>query len=390
VRHSLVQLRQDVGEEPRPVLLETVREFGLERLRADGEYDDVARRHAEHYAGRVEELDPGSGPAQEKATAWWRVEGNNLRQSLQWCSQSPSRVGTGLRLVAGLGRYWEITSALEEGLTWCRRLLPDDRAPDGPGPSAGPALNTAGTLAWLQGDYDQAREWHRRALAVQERSGDAAGAAWSLVCLGTQDLSQGRLIEGEQRLHRALGLARRTGSDRVQRTAIQCLGVARLWQGDPHGALELTERSLAMARRSGDQRDAAILLNNLGDMTLRLGNPAGALALMQESVAISHRLGDVTTVASSLSSVAEVAVSLGAPDRALRLLGAVATMTAATGLRRPDLEEETVGPIRAAASAALGNTSAAAVWAEGLTIGLDRAVQEALSLEATLATAQSA
>src|SRR3954447_5081416 len=229
VRHSLVQLRQDAGDDPRPVLLETVREFGLERLRGDGEYDEVARRHAERFAGLVEEHDPGSGPAQETATAWWRVEGNNVRQSLQWCSEAPSRRSLGLRLVAGLGRYWEITSALEEGLSWCRRLLPDDLdgrpatagsngaasassdgvRSDGCGPAVGAALNTAGTLAWLQGDYDQARRWHRRALALQERSGDAAGAASSLVCLATQDLSQGRLIEGEQRLHRAMGLARR-------------------------------------------------------------------------------------------------------------------------------------------------------------------------------------
>jgi predicted ATPase/DNA-binding SARP family transcriptional activator len=385
VRHSLAQLRQDAGDESRTVLLETVREFGLEQLRLEGEYDEVARRHAEHYAARVEDHDLGHGPGQEEATAWLRAERDNLRLALNWCSEAPSRTDTGLRLVAGLGRFWEITSALEEGLSWCRRLLPEDV--DGSGPAAGPALNTAGTLAWLQGDYEQARAWHRRALAVQEAAGDRAGAAWSLVCLSTQDLSQGRLAEGEQLLHRALALARRTDADRVHRTAIQCLGVSRLWQGDPEGALRLTEQSLAMARRAGDQRDAAILLNNLGDMTLRLGDPAAALALMQEGLTITQGLGDLTTLASCLSSVAEVAVSLGAPDRALRLLGAVHTIQEVTGLRRPDLEEQTVGPIRAAASASLGTASAAAVWAEGLTIGVERAVQEALSLHAALTVA---
>jgi len=385
VRHSLAQLRPDAADEPRPVLLETVREFGLERLRLDGEYDEVARRHAEHYAARVEDHGLDGGPGQERATAWLRTERDNLRLALHWCSQSPSRTDTGLRLIAGLGRYWEITSALEEGLSWCRLLLPEDV--DGSAPAVAPALNTAGTLAWLQGDYAQARAWHQRALDVQERSADVAGAAWSLVCLSTQDLSEGRFAEGEALLHRALRLTQRTDADRVHRTAIQSLGVSRLWQGDPGGALRLTEQSLDMARKAGDQRDTAILLNNLGNMTLQLGDPAAALELMQEAVTITQGLGDLTTLASCLSSVADVALRLDAPDRALRLLGAVCAIQEATGLRRPDLEEESVGPIRAAASAAMGTASAAAAWAEGLTIGVDRAVQEALSLHAALAVA---
>jgi predicted ATPase/DNA-binding SARP family transcriptional activator len=387
VRHSLVQLRRDGAGEPRLVLLETVREFALERLQSDGDEDEVGRRHAVHYAGQLEDVgqQAGSTVAQRTAMAWCTAEQENLRAALRWSSQGPDGIGTGVRLIAGLSKYWEVTSALEEGLSWCRRLLGDDLDTALPGAAA--ALNAAGTLAWLEARHDEARVWHRRALEVQQRSSDVAAQAWSMICLGAQDLSERCFEDGERWVHRGRALARTIGDERLQRIAVQCLGTSQAWQGNLLAALRLAERGLAMARREGDERDIASMLNNLSDVTLQLGDPLAALALVQESLTILHRLGDVTYLVSGLCGVADIAVSLGAPDRALRLLAAVSAVCETTGLRRVDLTNAVQGPTRSAAFTALGDAAAAAAWGEGLTIGIDRAVEEALSLEAATAMA---
>jgi hypothetical protein len=115
---SLVTVTEGADGEPRVGMLETIREFALERLEQAGDLDDARRRHAEYYAGVAERADEqlrGSGPAHLAALDRLEAEHDNLRAALAWSLQTPAaarvpadreRAATGLRLVQALAYFW--------------------------------------------------------------------------------------------------------------------------------------------------------------------------------------------------------------------------------------------------------------------------------------------
>jgi predicted ATPase/class 3 adenylate cyclase len=122
VDHSLI-LRAEAGDEDRFAMLETIREFALERLSADGELADVSARHARFYAefaqAHMAEL---IGPGKAQWRARLELELDNLRAALTWIVRSgPAELG--LALGASLWNYWRLRGDVGEGRRWLQDLL---------------------------------------------------------------------------------------------------------------------------------------------------------------------------------------------------------------------------------------------------------------------------
>ncbi len=123
VDESLLRQVEQPGGDPRFLMLETVREFGLERVAASGEEGLLRSRHAEYLAGVVEAFRPGiDGPDQVRIIAQLEAEQDNLRTALSWAIEQTDPT-TALRLAANLWKFWMVRSQQSEGRDWLERSL---------------------------------------------------------------------------------------------------------------------------------------------------------------------------------------------------------------------------------------------------------------------------
>ena len=433
VDHSLVQ--PDLPEwqggadeareapEARVGMLETIREYALERLEQSGEADALRERHAAYFLALAERAEPELfGPAQAAWLGRLERELGNLRAALRW-SIARGAADQGLRLGGALWRFWAVRGRLTEGRRWLAELLPVDGGGAGspmgaPSAARARALQGAATLAYDQSDYAAAGPLFTQSLELGRAAHDARTVAWSHVGLGFVSLQHGDDAAARGCFVEGLGAARALGDKRAMAAALGGLASVSERAGDDARAGQLLEQGLALRRELGDHWGAAWALLGLGDIAFRLGDHAAARARFEEGVAIWRALGDRGGLAHALRALANVAnaqgdaaaaraldreslalfqalgsqwgvaqclegfadaaADEGEPARAVRLFGAATAIGARIGASRRPTSERAVAATLDAARAALGDAAYAAAWAEGEAMPLEQAVVDAL------------
>ena len=293
--HSLVRQEDGPEDEPRFVMLETIREFGLERLAESGEEAAIRKGHAALFMELAEEAAPAlAGPDPGPWLDHLETEHDNLRAALRWAGSTDSQVG--LRLGAALWRFWDIRGHLGEGQGWLEQVLAGGDGTVSAERAA--ALSGLANVVQVQGDHERARELHEEALALWRAVGDPRGEAMTLDCLGY--LAQGRGEYGRAAgLHeQALELANQAGDERIAGHALLNLGTAALYQGRYEQAAAHYAEALAQFRRVGDKRAAGSGAGQSGGAGVLAGGlrasdgpvPGGALLLPGRRGSPRHRL----------------------------------------------------------------------------------------------------
>ena len=317
VDSSLVRPTPQAGPdgEPRFGMMETVRDFGLERLAAAGlgEADAVRAAHAEWCLALAQEAVAAvGGPAQE---AWLRrldQEHDNLRAALTWATG-----GVALRLAGALWRFWYTYGYLSEGRRWIEAAL--TRSGQQPSAERAAALVGGGALAQAQGERERARALLEEGLTAYRATGDSAGMATSLNFLGLVARDDGETGRAVALHEEALALAR-AANDRWRTTfSLNHLGPALVRQGHLAEASARLDESLALARGQGDRWGAALALANLGEIAQQRGDPAAAAALHAESLALYREIGDRRGIALTLTHLGTATLILGDRERAIAL-----------------------------------------------------------------------
>jgi predicted ATPase/class 3 adenylate cyclase/Tfp pilus assembly protein PilF len=305
---SLLRPAEEVAGEPRFHMLETIREYALDQLRATGELEAAQRRLADVLVALAERAEPElTGPEQVTWLDRLEQEHDNLRAVLQWCAETGARE-LSLRLGGALWRFWSTRGYLGEGLRWLDAALA--LAPD-PTPALARALNGAANLAREQGDYERAKRLHEQGLAIAREQGDARGTAEALNNLGLIALYQGQREAAQRYCQEGLALFRETDDRGGVAGALNNLGNLARERGDPERAARLHRESLALRRELGDRRGIALSLNNLANVVLNQGDYWRAAALHEESLALRRELGDRAGVATSLNNLGNVARAKG-------------------------------------------------------------------------------
>ncbi len=307
----------DDGEEaePRFTMLETIREYGLERLTAHDELAPLQQRHAGYYLGFAERIEPElAGPRQALSLRVLEREHDNLRAALQWFLARGDN-DKGLRLAAALWQFWNVGGYLREGRDWLERFLaPMESAQevDGPpaasmrGAAAAKALAGAGMLAYGQGDYPRAVALSKRSVTAYRALGDERGMAVALNNLGNVALDQGDLARARALHEESLALRRRLGDKRGTATSLNNLGLLACEGGHYERARALHEESLAIKRELADERGVAISLNNLGIVARNRGDPVRARELYEDSLTLFRALNWKRGVAMASNNLAVV------------------------------------------------------------------------------------
>ncbi|MDR7545599.1 MAG: tetratricopeptide repeat protein [Armatimonadota bacterium] len=329
---SLVIVETTTAAEARYRLLETVRQYGLERLQYAGETAAVRDRHRDHFLRLAERAELElQGPRQKEWLDRLEADHDNLRAALDWSRSSPGSGGVALRLAGALWWFWEIRGYWVEGRRWLDDLLARTEEPTTV--TRIKALNAAASLALKQGDFTQAERFATRSLELSREIGDKRGAASCLVILGVracrlEDYGKAEALSGE-----GLSLSRETGDNFATAWAQAILGIVARAKGEQERAASLLEESLVRTRALGHQWGAAAVLLNLGLLAWDRGDTARAQASLGEALGIFQQLGDKSYIAYTELNLGIIAATLGDFERARSLYHQCLEM-------RRDLEEK--------------------------------------------------
>ena len=357
-------------------LLETIREYALDRLESQDESERTRRRHAEHVVELVEAaaLDLG-GPLAAGALATLAREHDNVRAALEW-ALSRREAEIALRLVAGAGWFWFVRGHLSDGRRWTEAALA--LAEDAPPAERAVALMRVGALAEGQGDYAAARGAYTDAATIRGELGDDVGAASALNNLANVAYFE-RDYAFAGRLYEANLLAARSGADEIGLASTLCnLGLVRLAEQRYDEARRLLEESHSIAEMLGDPHGAAIVRQCLGVALLEVGETEAAAELLADALRLHLELDERAYLADTLEEIARVAVASGSAIPAARMLGAADALRREIGAApagpQSDRRERTV----AALERNLGASFTELVQ-QGRSLSVEDAVAEALA-----------
>ena len=307
---SLLHQTEQEGDEPRLLMLETIREYAWEALVTNGEAEETQRAHAAYYLALAEEIEPRLvGAGKGRWLARLQREHENLRAALAWLVEHQEQEAA-LRLGGALWRFWWMRGHLSEGRTELARALAGIRGVVAV-PVRAKALLSAGALAVVQGDFEQVSALCGESLSLFRALGDRQGSAASLTRLGQVAMLGSGYTEARSLLEEAVTLYREA-DDKNDITLTQVvLSTVFLFQGEYERASALAEETAELVRERGDSWDIANFNWNLAMVMFFLDDLTRAQALLEEGLALARREGYKEALANSLFVSGQVALQQG-------------------------------------------------------------------------------
>jgi predicted ATPase len=422
VGQSLLHQVHRPDEEPRFTMLETMREYGMQRLRATSDEGVTRRAHVAYCLVLAEEGAGEIGP--DERSRWLArcdLERDNMRAALEWAVES-REIEWGLRLGAALQAFWLARGEYTEGRERLRALLD---VPDQPaGKTRARALSAAGNLAMSQFDPEGARLFYEESLAISRGLADTAGIVSAVNALAYNARNRGDLQHARTLFEECLELSQQAGDERaIARTLVNLAQQMLRYDGDPSAAEALYGRARTIAERLNDDSLIAMCDSHGGDLARAQGDCDSARAAYERALAAFTRLGDRSAaaltlvdlgtlmcgqadfragsrrlaeaiglyrelayrpgIARVLDVLADAAVRQDRAERALRLAGAAAVIREVMGAALPFPTHDEAARMRAleAARERLGQRGAEAER-QGRSMSIDDAIEYALREDA--------
>jgi predicted ATPase/transcriptional regulator with XRE-family HTH domain len=413
-----------VSPESRFTMLETIREYALERLAEHGQKEEVRRRYAAYYLTLAEQGERGlQGPDSRLWLDRLETEHDNLRAVLAWSQTTAGAHELGLRLAAALWWFWWARGHGSEGRHWLAQALTAQALGDPNKASLAvraKALVAAGVLAAAM-DIQAARAPLEAALTIYRKLRNTSRCAFPLVLLGWLSAIDGDRVAGQALIEEGLALFRTEPTSQhwdfgralfitalfaMQRgdyaatrglceesltifrglgqpygisQALNFLGDLARLQGDSITAAAHYSESLPLVRQVGVKSDIASLLHNLGYVALAQRDIKQAAALFGQGLGLQREIGHQQGIAECLAGCAAVASAQQQGERAARLFGAADALRTQAGGPVWPAEQTEYTRHQAAARAQLPPAAWEAAWTAGQALPLAQAIEEASS-----------
>ncbi len=345
---SLIRRVPDV-DEPRLVMLQTIREFGAERLAESGETELIRDRHAEAFAAMVEATE-GRLFGDDRKVRLDRLERDhdNFRAALEWCI-SAQRTELALRLATALWRFWQMRGHLHEGRARLEAVLALPRVGDHPG-ARRLALEAAGGIAYWQADMTAAQAWYDECLVLTRATGDKKAIANAVynasfpLVVGRADMARSLLL-----LEEALKLFRELDDQPGIARCLWGIGNVHHFLQEYDAAVPPLEQAIDLFRKLGLSFGLGWALHTRALVAINLGDPATAEPLVVQALGLFSGAGDISGLTILIDDAAHIARLREHRLRSLRLAGAAAAMQAKSGAELATLANAIGGrPVAAA------------------------------------------
>jgi excisionase family DNA binding protein len=378
VDESLIQRSPASGGETRYTMLETVREYGLERLAASGEEDAVRDVHADWCLAFAERAAPElAGPDH---VAWFnRIEAEigNIRAAHAWLF-AHNDVARALPLGTTLSWFWQAAGYFQEGRALFARLLAMPGAEAAPA-AFGSALGVAGSLAHHLRDLGAAQQHLAQALAIMQGLEDRRGTIAAQRSLGSIAIDRGDLALAETLLREVAADGPDLGADWEAASAVNLLGVIAFTRGDYVAAMRHADAARVTWLNQGDTGHAGAAQAALAVAAVAAGDRVLAAV---NSRAVLSQLTDVEDdgiTAECFALAGGLALASGDAPQGARLLAAAEAMLARIGTPRWPGYQAWCERMRAEAERALGPRRFAKAWSIGAARSLAEATAEAFA-----------
>jgi predicted ATPase/DNA-binding winged helix-turn-helix (wHTH) protein len=417
VDKSLIQQRQQEKDEPRFRMLETIREYALERLQQSGEEAATKRAHAAYCLVLVEEGNPELN--EPERSAWLTrcdIEHDDFRAALDFLFQTRD-LDWGIRFCTAMFRFWDMREHSAEARARLEHII--ELAGANYTRERAKMYLFLGVFATTQGDYSTAAQsaemsrslfeelddpwgialsWNASAIMARdcgddeaaqrnfEKSltfwrtvGDRVSTARCLHNLGNASKLRGDYARARIALTEAMQIFQEIGDESGAAWALNQQGDLAREQGDLPGAKALYERALFAFRSSGDQWGQARSLTDLGMIACELGEHSAAFESFSESLDIFKRLEHRRGIARVLEGLACFAMAKGDARRALSVAAAAAHLRQILSNQLPPAEQSKLDQKLASAWKQLGEVEGQKAWTGGYGMALDNAIRYALS-----------
>ena len=416
VDQNLIQRSDGADAEPRFGMLETVREYALERLAESGEEDATRRAHAAYCLVLAEEGNPDLSSAQRGI--WLTqcdAEIENFRSVLDWLFQTED-LNWALRLCIALFRFWDMREHMAEGRARLETVL--RLAGDEYNKERAMVSQFLGALTTAQGDFSAAKHFLEQSLRLYEELDDERGiaASWNALAISARDRGDYSTAEINfersvacwrkladrsalaRSLHNLANVVKVRGDYSRARFAISeaadlfdALGdrSGAAWsinqqadiereQGEVRAARELYQKALLAFREAGDRWGSARSLTDLGSIDCIQGNTPAAHAAYREALQTFASLGYRRGIARALEGFACLAMIRGDAPRALVLAAAAAHIRKQVSAPLPPAEQSQLEFFLLPAWESLSDADAKAAWAAGPAMSLQKVIEYSL------------
>ena len=312
--------REEYGSHARYRMLETIRQYGQEKLEKRGEVDTWRRRHRDWYAELAARAEGDwIGPRQLEWAARLRREQSNLRAALEFSAADQGEAAAGMRIASALEQLWVARGTLSEGRHWLDRTLAHPT--DAPVERAR-ALRLDAWLAVLQSDTNEAARMLDEARPLADAAGDDVARAYVRQTSGMLALFQGDLSSAVDLLDQAMATFRSVGHIMGQVQTAFLLGMNLGLAGAGERAVAAHRECLALTEPLGELWFRSSSLWALGLDAWRSGDQHRAAALEKDSLRTKRDLDDHLGIALCLEALAWLSTTEDDPERSPTLLGA--------------------------------------------------------------------
>lgn len=299
VDKSLVTLNIGSG---RYNMLETVRQYGLEKLVESGEAEDWRRKHAVHFCSLVNVSPDHTRNYQGDWLARLEDEHDNLRAAVHWAVFEAHDTELSLRLVGAVASFWVVRGYLREGFANAMAVLDQTGESDYPELRLKVTLG-AGWLAYRQNNLADARRLYSEGLEMARQLDDPIRTAEALLGLGNASTEVGDYETATARFREARELSQAEGDRRGMADADMNMAWAVMRTGDTHSAVKLLLDALQSYEAAGYQTGVGFCLSGLGEAYLRQGELDRAVDTLKRSLAIREALRDKWGMGATLGSL---------------------------------------------------------------------------------------
>lgn len=408
---------EQVSGQSRFIMLNTLREFALSRLKEKEEYPEIRNRHADYYLHLAERLSVKLDASEDEQTLReFDLSHDNFRSALEWLVES-EKWDEAAHLALALWKFWDLRSHRSEGKQWLSLLVQQGEE------QLSIRLKTrilyaAGVLSEAQGDYPAARKFFEENLEINRRLEDAPGIANSLNNVAVMAERQGDMLTAQSLYTEALERWKQLGNRVACALGFVNLGSIAATQRDHSRAQEMYEQSLYIWNEINDVRGKGLVLNLMGDLARdqnnlenafqlyqeglsyfeRIADQRGialslqnlglllcedrdfdqAVALFSEALAIQQNLGDKRGLAKAVECFAVLKTGEGDYAGAAALGGASTRLRESIGAARTPAEKQLFDRTIESARAGAGHLKFTQHWLRGMTLAVDQVVREAL------------
>jgi tetratricopeptide (TPR) repeat protein len=363
-------------------MLETVRTYALDRLKASGELAAVQQRHAEHYLEVAEQLAKLHDELYLQARVRFEIEHDNFRAVLHHALEPQPETGSderggrlAVRLGAALADFWGAGGYYTEMRRWLEAAVDHEAGRDSP--ELAQCLTELAFHGISTGHVARGVEYGSASVDMWRRLDDQSGLPRALGVLGELEVERGNLDAARGLFEEFLASARAGGDGRLLLGALGDLASLEMLEHRYDRSLELLSQAVAIATELGDPVKRVVIQHNLACTLHRMGQFDKAATQMLDQVDTILRLNEAWMLVVFAEDYAATLAELGANDDAVRLLGAADALRHRVGLERPPSQEAYIAEPMAKTRNALNAEEWSASYEAGRGMTIERALGDA-------------